>query len=414
MGVNDTMSRHQLAGKSIIVAGAGIAGLAAVRGILRNWPQGAQRPHITVYDRDPRNLPNERGNYSLGLKSDSRSGGLQALRRLGLIDQIYDARVVQSDHGVFISDRNFRSLLPNKRKSAKPIEGLPTTEMRITRNNIREVMIGAVEDEVEMKWDLICKTAAVLKNGRVEVGLSDDTMKECDLLIIADGASSKLRACLRPDDGLNYAGVVVIGGNADFPDGRVPPTLKENSGMILGGDGHSLVVWPTVDNKFVWFVTRRETKPAVVLRGDEAEAKKDELIAEALREGAIFSEPFPSLVAATDPASLKVFNAQDKPPIAHPQDPFLPYVFVGDANHAMSPFAGNGANMAIVDGAVLGEVLCKSATVAAAVAEFDKDSIPRSAASIKKSHIVISVVHASGWRHWLVLLLARIFGFFLR
>lgn len=256
------------------------------------------------------------------------------MRRLGLIDQIYNARVLESDHGVLISDRNFRSLLP-KRKPATPPEGLPTSEMRITRNNIREVMVEAVEEEVEMKWDLVCQTAAVLKNGRVEVGLSNDATEECDLLIIADGASSKLRACLRPDDGLNYAGVVVIGGNADFPDGKVPPTLKDHFGMVLGGDGRCLVVWPIVDNKFVWFVTRREPKPVVVLRGDEAARQKDDLITEALREGAVFSEPFPSLVAATDPASLKVFNAQDKPPIQHPQDPCLPYVFVGDANHAM-------------------------------------------------------------------------------
>ncbi len=120
---------HPLAGQHIIVAGAGIAGLAFIRGLTRFWPQDVERPLITVFDRDPRQLPNERGNYSLGLRSDKSSGGLQALQKLGIIDEIYNARVPGSTETALIRDANWNKLMPFVKGSAPP-NGLPTSAMR--------------------------------------------------------------------------------------------------------------------------------------------------------------------------------------------------------------------------------------------------------------------------------------------
>ncbi len=267
---------------------------------------------------------------------------------------------------------------------------------------------------METRWETACESAAQLKDGRMEVKLNDGSTEECDLLIVADGASSKIRGHLRPNDGLNYAGVVTIGGNAVFDLDKIPKEIDEGFGPMLGGDGHGLIVFPIVRGSYVWFVTRRDPNPATPVRGEEALKRKDELTDQALREGAVFGEPLRQLVAATDPGSFKIFNAQDKPPVSHDQISELPVIYCGDSSHAMSPFAGNGANMAICDGLVLGENLAKSSSVAIAAANFDKDSIPRSKASIKRSHIVISMMHATGLKLWFALLFLKIVMFFSR
>lgn len=400
---------HRLAGKHIIIAGAGIAGLALVRGLNRNWTsEYGPKPRITVYERDPRALPPNRGNYSLGLRSDKASLGMQALQKLGLFDEVYSARTQGSELPPLIRDANW-NMIAKMKVSPNPPDHLPSTHMRITRNTLRECLIRGVEDDTEMIWDVGCNSAATLKDGRVEVKLSNGETTECDILIAADGASSKLRKCLRPEDGLNYAGAVMIGGNATFPEGKVPEQLQQGHGPLLGGEGHGLVIFHIDETTYVWFVTRREPTPITPVKGDEALKMKDEILAEALSQGKIFAEPFPSLIAHTDPSTLKIMNAQDKPPVVHSKDEFNPnIIFVGDANHAVSPFAGNGANMALRDGVSLAESLCRSSSVASAVDAFDKECTPRCKGALKKSHIVIRVAHSTGWILWFAIWLVQV------
>lgn len=50
------------------------------------------------------------------------------------------------------------------------------------------------------------------------------------------------------------------------------------------------------------------------------------------------------LVAAADLSTVRVVNGYDKPP-HHSLDRV---VFIGDSNHPVTPFSGNGANMALV------------------------------------------------------------------
>lgn len=420
---------HPLSDKHIIVSGGGIAGLAFARGLARHWPVGIQPPRITIYERGPRDLPPERGNYSLSLRSDKQSGGLQAIRQLGLLDEIIKASVPNSSSGGSVRDRNWEPLL-HVRHPRTPPDGLPVAGMRITRNSTRETFIQALPEDVVTHYGAQCISAMKSTQGGMIVTFNDHTQVDCDLLVVADGASSKLRTALLPEDSLQYAGVVCIGGNAYFPPGQVPPQVEDAFGPVIGGEGTGLVVFPIDDRSAVWFISHRTPERRTPVQGAKAVEMKDRILAEAARRGAVFGPKFKELLDATEPSTLKIFNAMDKRPITHTQAKELPVVFIGDANHAVSPFAGkcsqgksshlnnadislgNGANMALMDSVSLSKALSEEGSIAEAIAAFDKESIVRCEKAWKTSHIVIRMIHATGIWLWLAVAALKILFWF--
>lgn len=141
-----------------------------------------------------------------------------------------------------------------------------------------------------------------------------------------------------------------------------------------------------------------------------------DVLEEALERGKLFTEPFQSLVRATDLSTVMVFNAMDKPPFPHTREnqKDMSVVFIGDSNHAMSPFAENGANMALMDGLELAEQICQSDSLEAALSAYDASSMGRSKSAIQMSHWSIAMAHAQGWKlafHMLCLKIIRFLMF---
>jgi 2-polyprenyl-6-methoxyphenol hydroxylase-like FAD-dependent oxidoreductase len=122
---------------------------------------------------------------------------------------------------------------------------------------------------------------------------------------------------------------------------------------------------------------------------------RKELKREALELGSMFEEPFKTIVEATEADGAFYFPAKDKKPFSHDES-LTGVVFVGDANHAVSPFAGNGANLALKDGCDLAEKLCHSQSMGDAVKAYDKSSLPRANATLKTSHGRIDLGHCTG------------------
>ena len=392
-------SGHWLSGKKIVVAGGGIAGLSFIRSLDRTWPVDLERPRVSLYEKREQKVSPEREGYSMSIRSDPLSGGMQALQKLCLLNETLGDSITGQHGGrgsMFLWDVNWKPILKFKQPT-KPPNGLPANSMRIARYVLRQHLIDGLPSSCDAHWDTSCESAEQLNDGKILVSLSDGSTTQCDFLVAADGANSKIRASFRPSDTLQYAGAVSISANGKFADG-LPDIVKEDHGMILGGGGNCLFVSPIDHHSAVWSVSFLESKPRTPLQGDAALKAKDEILNEARERGKAFPQPFEALVAATDLKTLMVFNALDKPPIDHSELKGKSVVFVGDANHAVSPFAGNGANMALMDGVDLATALRESKDAKAAVEAFDKKSMVRSNRTVNTSHWTIAIAHSTGWR----------------
>jgi 2-polyprenyl-6-methoxyphenol hydroxylase-like FAD-dependent oxidoreductase len=276
----------------------------------------------------------------------------------------------------------------------KPAPGLPTAGIRIARKNLRRTLIDAVNRTDQIRWGMACVSAAKLDDGKMRVWLDGQPTVDCDLLIVADGANSKLRASLRPGDTLQYAGAMQMGGDAVFPQG-LPRPLDTNWGLQISEGSGVCCFYSAVDkSSAVWALSIREPHPRPALDKDSPDQHRA-ILEETLKLGHEFGDRFKTIVGATDPKTVFCIPARDKKPFLH--DPALgSVVFIGDSNHAVSPFAGYGASLAMKDGWDLASSLCQSGSVAEAVVAYDAISVSRAAKVLNSSHWRIDMGHSSG------------------
>ncbi|CAF4681848.1 unnamed protein product [Rotaria sp. Silwood2] len=289
--MNTTDQQHFLAGKRIIIAGGGIGGLTfciALQHFLDNATKKIEPPPtITVYERDTSVDAVGREGYSLSIRGDAISGGMQTLQKLGILDEM----ITESNPGTHFTLFN-TDFSPLMQIRSPPVEGLSQSSFRIARSK-----------------------------------LPDDTQEQCDLLIVADGSNSLIRKALRPEHVLNFAGAVIIAA--------CTRTLDKS----------------------------RESKAAGTIPDNEI----DEILTEAKERTKVYGEPMPTLFKETLRSSVAVFNAKDMTPFRNHGS----VIFIGDAQHAMSPFAGNGANMAIMDGYQLADQLVHAKDLTTAIQSYD-------------------------------------------
>ncbi|OAQ71045.1 monooxygenase [Pochonia chlamydosporia 170] len=400
------MPSHFLEGKKIIVSGAGFAGLSFIIALRQNWNPAFKPPQITIYEREGRHLPRSRQGYSLSLHGFDEDGGLVAARDIGVLDDMMKHAVSGTDSigGFRIWSSSWAQMLSVR---FDPYKDLPTSGMRIIRNDMREVCVSAAEKLYPITWNTMVTSAEKLPNGRIRTHVrpsesgreADSFTDDCDLLIAADGAHSKIRASFRPGDNLEYAGAVQMGGVARFPNG-LPELVTKNWGMVISGEGVGCFVSPVDATGVVWalsFLEPQSTKKYDTESTKDFEAFKDE----ALTRGHMIQEPFQTIVHATEQHSLFRFPARDKKPFPHAGDENLKgVVFLGDTNHAVSPFAGNGANMALKDGVDLARQLCNSQSMEEALEAYDKLALPRAEKTLKQSHQRIAHAHCTGWYYY--------------
>ncbi|MFD6241479.1 FAD-dependent oxidoreductase [Streptomyces diastaticus] len=347
--------------RPLLVVGAGLGGLTLAR-VLALHGVGC-----TVLDRDADRDARSQGGM-LDLHEDTAQA---ALREAGLYEGF--RRLVQpGGEATRVLDRHATVHHADDAEGGRP---------EVHRAALRDLLLDALPAGT-VRWGAQVTAATPLGGGRHEVRLADGTTLTTDLLVGADGAWSRVRP-LVSDAAPAYTGVSFVEADLTDADRRHPRAAAlVGSGLLFALDqGKGLLAHREPGARLHTYVALR--CPAELLDSlglaDRAAARRRVL---AHFDG--WDEGLRSLLADGDgPLVARPVHAL---PVGHRWERAPGVTLLGDAAHLMTPFAGEGANLAMLDGAELAAaLLARPQDPERALATYEAALFPRGERAARES-----------------------------
>ncbi|HZZ12988.1 MAG TPA: NAD(P)/FAD-dependent oxidoreductase [Paraburkholderia sp.] len=353
---------------SVAIIGAGLGGLTLARVL-----------HIhgitaTIYEADTSANARKQG----GMLDIHENNGQVALKAAGLFDQFIEIihaggqalRVLDKDANVLYEDFDDGT------------GGRP----EVPRGELRRILLDSLPAGT-VCWGHKLAAAVSLGGGRHVLTFADGSTVTTDLLVGADGAWSKVRPLvsgaipayigtsfietyLFDSDTHHPASAQAVGGGAFF-------ALAPGKGIAAHREPHGVLhTYVELNKPKDWLDSIDFSDPATALAHVAEE----------------FDGWAPALTALiTDGETDPVPRPLHALPVEHRWDRVPGVTLLGDAAHLMAP-SGEGANLAMFDGAELGKAIAAHpGNIEAALMAYERDLFPRSASEASESKRILDV-----------------------
>ncbi|MGW5741337.1 FAD-dependent oxidoreductase [Amycolatopsis sp. NPDC003861] len=344
---------------SIAIAGGGLGGLTLARILhTRGIPSA-------VYELEAAPAARDQGG-TLDLHEES---GQRALAEAGLTAE-FRAVVREEGEALRILDRHGAVRFEET--------GGDGTRPEVDRGELKRILAGSLPDGV-VRWG--AKVAAA-SPGRLTLATGE--VVEADLVVGADGAWSKVRPVLS-DAVPHHAGLSFVEARLSDVDDRHPvvAALVGPGSMFALAEGKGLIAQRTGGGRIrVYAAVRAEDAAGFADRGRLLDVFAD------------FAPELRALVADSDePLIPRPIHAL---PVGHRWSRVPGVTLLGDAAHVMSPFAGEGANLAMLDATELALALAGHDDVESALSAYEAALFPRAEEAARASADNLEACFAAG------------------
>lgn len=346
----------------IAIIGGGPAGLTLAR-VLQ-----VRGISSTVFERESSPTVRSQGG-TLDMHPDSGQIALHAAE----LDAEFRKVARYEDQDMKLLDQTGQNLL-----SSTPSEDGDEDRPEVDRTELRNLLLNSLEEGV-VKWGYNLRSIGAVGNNRHELAFENGHTETFDLVVGADGAWSRVRPILS-DAQPFYTGVTFVETGVDDVDESHHNiaelvghgsmfALVNNKGFVAQRNGHGHIrtyVGFRAPEKWEVFTEIASATPAkaraILL---DLFADWDENLLALLRE-------------SNDSFIVRPLYMM---PIGHSWEHHPGVTLLGDAAHLQSPFSGEGANLAMLDGAELAIAISENSSLDAAVQAYETEMFTRAKAA---------------------------------
>jgi 2-polyprenyl-6-methoxyphenol hydroxylase-like FAD-dependent oxidoreductase len=339
----------------VTIIGAGLGGLTLARVLhVHGIP-------ATVYEAEASPTARAQG----GMLDIHEHNGQLALKAAGLFEDFLGL-IHPGGQASRVLDRTGAVLLdePDDGTGGRP---------EVPRGDLRRILLASLPPET-VTWGRKASGIRPLGDGEYEVTFADGATVTTSLLVGADGAWSRVRPLLsaaKPE----YVGTSFIETYLHAADTRHPASARAVGGGALAAPEPGKGIQAHREPGGVLHTYVALSKPAEWF----AAIDFSDTGAAVARVAAEFDGWAPALTALiTDGETAPVLRVLHTLPAGHRWDRVPGVTLVGDAAHLMPP-SGEGANLAMYDGAELGQAIAAhSGDIEAALTQYEEPMFTRS------------------------------------